>query len=201
MSGMIVVAGRTVMEVTDDFNRADGGLGANYVTIAATPRILGGKVQGGVPTMNTAAFYDARHTTAFTGDSQEVSFALANPAGIFGNSLGAGVFLRSTVTGDRVIGVVTGSTALIGTVTGNNPADRASAPIPTPTTARFTAIGNTYSLYVNGSSTPTVTWTDTAGAAGIGDDNRNWGVYVTAQTTFAGTSYGYAIDAVTARDL
>lgn len=199
---LIVVGGAPMVEVTDDFNRADGGLGANYVTLVSAPQIVGGKAQATAAGVNTSRVCDARHVTPLSGDAQEIVCTVANPSGTYSNTLGSGAFLRCSAAGDRVAVGITSDKVAIVTYSGGTWTDRGSVASATPNTVRLTAIGNVYTVFVNGSATPAVTWTDSSGVIGIGDTNRFFGVYASSQTNFASTTtYGYGIDSITARDL
>ncbi|MCC3311547.1 hypothetical protein [Nocardia africana] len=188
--------------VTDDFNRADGGLGANWTTIGANaPVIASNRAQAGTPGIGQTLAYIARHNTALTTDTQEVVFvpiaATVGPT----PAQGAGAFLRSTSAGNFVCVSVTDTQAFINTYISGTFTNRAtSGTISAPTSVRFTAVGNVYSVYINGSATAAVTWTDSGALIGIGSSNRYFGLFSNAVYSFSGGNRGYAIDSIIARD-
>lgn len=66
----------------------------------------------------------------------------------------------------------------------------------------MTAVGNVYSVYINGSGTAAATWTDTGGLIAIGSGTRGVGVLTVGSTNAINqTTRGYAIDSWTAQDL
>ncbi|MGV9742856.1 hypothetical protein [Nocardia farcinica] len=189
--------------IVDDFNRADDGMGPDYTTLGAqAPVLVSNRVQAASPPNNTSLIYAARHNGLLLSDNQEIVFApIAATAGS-SLGLGGGAFLRCSAGGDRVEALVTNNQAVVNTRIGGTAVNRAAASISTPTSVRMTAIGNVYSIYVNGSSTPAVTWTDTGAVIGIGPSTRHAGVVCVGSTSNFGTvSRGYAIDSWTARDL
>ncbi|NEW33859.1 hypothetical protein GV791_14990 [Nocardia cyriacigeorgica] len=193
----------TGITVTDDFNRADGGLGANYTTIGANaPVIATNRAQAGVPGYNAGnVVYLARHNTALTSDTQEISWNIIAPTANTTPSLGGGCFLRSTTGGDMVLVSVTDTQVHINTRIGGTFANRATGSVSSPKSARLTAVGNVYSVYINGAGTPAVTWTDSGGVIGIGGSNRSFGIYASAANSFGTVTRGWGIDAFTARDI
>ncbi|MEV0080922.1 hypothetical protein AB0H58_31305 [Nocardia neocaledoniensis] len=188
--------------LTDDFNRADGGLGASWTTLGTAPVIATNRVQGATPSLGQTVYYAARHSTALTSDSQEVSFTpIAATAGAT-PSLGGGAFLRSDTSGSRVEIAITNNQIIIGTRISGTATNRATATVTPPTTVRATAIGNVYSAYLDGSPTPAVTWTDSGNVIPIGVNNRFAGVVLVANTSFGSvTTRGWALDSWTAQDL
>ncbi|MEV4123739.1 hypothetical protein [Nocardia sp. NPDC049707] len=200
---IFVMAGRPGLVVADDFNRADAAnLGTNYTILGSSPVIASGRAQGGTPTIGQAIAYAARNNTPLSSDGQEIAFTLATATTGSSPGLGGGCFLRSTAGGDRVEAAITDSLAVISTRIGGTATTRASVAISSPTTARLTAAGTLYSLYINGATTPTVTWTDTGSIIGIGASTRYFGLTVAANTDFASvTTRAYAIDGYVARDL
>ncbi|WP_181320968.1 DUF7257 domain-containing protein [Nocardia nova] len=189
--------------VTDDFNRADAAsLGANYTVIGGnSPVIATNRAQAGTPGFSQTLAYIARHNTALTTDTQEVVFvpiaATVGPT----PAQGAGAFLRSTSAGNFVCVSVTDTQAFINTFISGTFTNRAtSGTIAAPTSVRFTAVGNVYSVYINGSAAAAVTWTDSGALLGIGSSNRYFGLFSNATYSFSGGNRGYAIDSITARD-
>ncbi|MFI6168862.1 hypothetical protein ACIBCN_18925 [Nocardia sp. NPDC051052] len=192
--------------VGDNFNRQNGGLGSDYITIDNAPVIATNRAQAGTPGNGSGTvLYGARHKTPLTTGNQQILFTVINPdtpAGQINLALNGGCFLRGSATDPkiRVEALVSASQAFIVTRVGSV-LTRASGPIPTPSAVRFTAIGNTYRVYINGSTTPAATWMDTDGAIGTGTANLSVGVVTFADTSFGGaTTRGYAIDEFSARD-
>ena len=70
----------------DDFNRADGALGANWTTVLGSPAVAGNVFKGGGGTVQHVALWNDTF-----GNDQVATF---DPAGLFG-----GVVLRATGTG------------------------------------------------------------------------------------------------------
>ncbi|MBF6063005.1 hypothetical protein IU500_12485 [Nocardia terpenica] len=186
--------------VSDDFARPDGGLGTAYTALGDAPVIAAGRVQADTPGFQQTVVYAARHNTALTTDTQEIVFTPTAPTGAANLGLGGGCFLRGTASGDRIEALVTDTQAVIITRIGGTTTSRESALILTPRTVRFTAVGNTYSIYVNSAPEPSVTWTDHAATIAIGPGNRHIGVVVIGQSGL-NVLRGYAIDDYTARDV
>ncbi|WP_454199608.1 hypothetical protein [Nocardia sp. Marseille-Q1738] len=203
---MFVVAGRSGATYSDDFNRANGGLGSNWVTLTAAPVISSNKAQGGTTgPVNASTVYGARWTAALLSDAQESIATAVTPTGTASLGLGAGPFLRCNSSGDRVEALVTNNTCFIFTRISGTPTQRASQAgltINSGTVVRITAIGNLYSVYLAGSGTPTVTWTDSGGVIAIGSTTRYVGLTVITSEDFAGNpSYSYALDDWSAADI
>lgn len=188
--------------LADDFNRSDGALGASWTTIGTAPVIATNRAQGATPSLGQTVYYAARHTTALSGDSQEVVFypvaATAGPSA----ALGGGAFLRCDSSGNRVEIAITNTQVIIGTRISGTATNRATASASSPTSVRLTAIGNVYTAYLDGSSTPAVTWTDSGNLITIGSTTRYAGIVVVANTNFASqTTRGWGIDSWTAQDV
>jgi hypothetical protein len=201
----IVIVPSGGVSYSDNFDRANGGLGANWVTITNAPVISTNKVQGGTTgPAGASTVYGARWTTALLTDAQEVTSTAVTPTGTASLGLGAGPFLRCNSSGDRVEALVTNTTAYIFTRIGGTPTQRASqaATINSGTLVRLTAVGDVYSVYLGGSGTPTVTWTDSGSVIAIGSGTRYVGLTAITSEDFASNpSYSYALDDWTASDI
>lgn len=192
---------QTGVTLTDDFNRANGALGASWTAIGTAPTIVTNRAQAGTPGFNTTVFYAARHATPLTGDTQEVTFvpiaATANAAA----TVGGGAFLRCDSSGNRVEVAITNTQVIIGTRISGTATNRATASSTGTPSVRMTAVGNVYSAYLNGSGTPAVTWTDSGGLVSIGSGNRYVGIVTAAIDSFGSVSRGWSIDSWTAADI
>lgn len=190
----------TGAQYSDDFDRANGPLGANWVTLGSfAPVIDGNKAQAGTSgPSNTGTVYPARWAQPVATDTHEVSCVVITPATAPNLQRGGGVFVRCDSAGNRVEALVSDTDAYIFTRIGGTLTQRATIPaaIPSGTALRIRASGNVYSVYLAGSSTPALTWTDTGGAISIGANNRYVGILTAGTENFSGTptGYGYAID-------
>lgn len=191
------------LTIVDNFNRTDAStLGADYTVVGGnSPVLKSNRAQAGDPAWGTNVTYIARHNTQLLGDVQEITFVpIAATAG-FSASLGGGMFLRGTTGGDFVNVSVDANKAYINTYLSGTFANRAtSAAGSSPTLVRLTAAGSLYSVYINGGSTPAITWNDSGGLIGIGAANRSFGVVCSGSNSFGTSSRGYGIDEYTARD-
>lgn len=193
---------RTLIQLADTFNRADGAIGSDWTGAITAPVIATNRAQAATPPTSTTTVYGAKHVTALTSDSQEVTFVPIAPTTGSALGLGGGAFLRCAASGDRVEVAVTNTQAVISTRIGGTGTSRATVSISTPTAVRMTAIGNVYSVYINGSGTPAATWTDSGGLIAIGSGTRGVGIVCVGSTNAINqTTRGYAIDSWTAQDL
>lgn len=193
------------VEYSDNFDRANGALGANWATMGTWPPpvINGNKAQGGTtaPTSQGRA-YAARYASALRGDTQEVEFIVVNPTGTAALNIGGGAFVRANSTGDRVDLIVTNNSVHLMTRIGSNTVDQAAA-TGLPTIAAGTAfklrcVGNVYTGYRAG--VQVVQWTDSSGLIAIGSGTRHAGVLCVEQKNQLGSpSWGWAIDNWVAR--
>lgn len=197
----------TVLIATDDFNRADGGLGSDWTTISNAPVIATNKAQGGTTGASGATtIYASRNNNLFTADTpEEVVFTLATPTGTAALGNGGGAWLRGTsgtasATHSRVSVGFTNSMCYINLWNGTGGANQQTFAFGTFTSGmvvRFAVVGNVYSAYVDGSGTATVTWTDSFNY--ISQSNHYWGIETVTSENFSGIpSYGFAIDTITA---
>nr|WP_148307080.1 hypothetical protein [Nocardia nova] len=188
--------------MSDDFNRTDStSLGANYTVIGGnSPVIATNRAQAGSPAFNASLAYIAVHNTALLTDTQEIAWTVIAAASGSSPTRGGGCLLRGTIAGDFVAASLTNTQAFINTYISGTWATRATLSISTPTTARFTAIGNVYTLYVSGSGTAAGSWTDTGGVIEVGPDARHVGVFSNAANGGV-VGRGYAIDDFIARDI
>lgn len=195
------VAVKVGVSLSDDFNRANGALGANWTAIGTAPTIVTNRAQAGTPGFNSTVFYAARHVTVLNGDTQEVTFvpiaATANAAA----TVGGGAFLRCDSSGNRVEVAITSTQVIIGTRISGTATNRATAASTGTPSVRMTAVGTLYSAYLNGSGTPAVTWTDSGGLVSIGSGNRYAGIVTAAIDSFGSVSRGWSIDSWTAADI
>lgn len=195
------VAVKVGVSLSDDFNRANGALGANWTAIGTAPTIVTNRAQAGTPGFNSTVFYAARHVTALNGDTQEVTFvpiaATANAAA----TVGGGAFLRCDSSGNRVEVAITSTQVIIGTRISGTATNRATASSTGTPSVRMTAVGTLYSAYLNGSGTPAVTWTDSGGLVSIGSGNRYAGIVTATIDSFGSVSRGWSIDSWTAADI
>ncbi|WP_280201406.1 hypothetical protein [Nocardia cyriacigeorgica] len=171
------------------------------------PVIANNVAQGGLTGgSNAATIYLARWASPLTSDSQEVSGIVVAPSPAY-LVLGGGGLLRCNSAGDHVEALFTDTGAYILTRTGSGTAtartSQTGLSIPSGTAWRFTAVGNVYSIYLGGSGTPTVTWTDTGGAISIGPGSRYVGIVLGTQENISGVAqgYGYNIDNWVGRDI
>ncbi len=193
---------RTLIQLADTFNRADGAIGSDWTGAVTAPVIATNRAQAATPPTSTTTVYGAKHITALTSDSQEVTFVPVAPTTGSSLGLGGGAFLRCAASGDRVEVAVTNTQAVISTRIGGTGTSRATVSISTPTAVRMTAIGNVYSVYINGSGTPAASWTDSGGLIAIGSGTRGVGIVCVGSTNAINqTTRGYAIDSWTAQDI
>ncbi|WP_280429744.1 hypothetical protein [Nocardia brasiliensis] len=194
----------SALEVTDNFNRGDGALGP-YTTLAGNaPLIASGRAQAGAPLSGSGTVvYAAYHNTPLTSQDQEIDFTVAPPTGTLDATLGGGCFLRCAANGNRVEVLVYDDEVIIATRIGGTAANKRTTPIAAmPTRIRCTAVGTTYTVYLNGSSTAAMSWPDSGGSPAISLSNRFFGVVTLGDPGFlSGPERGYAIDGYTARDL
>ncbi|MFE2995013.1 hypothetical protein ACFXG4_08380 [Nocardia sp. NPDC059246] len=185
---------------SDDFNRTDAStLGSNWVTLGSnSPTIATNRAQSGSPGTNVSAAYAARYTSALASDTIEASIVTIAPTLGNTNQTGVytGVIVRCNAAGtlwvEALIGynnvLVLGTRDSAGTFTARpnslNSGSTAEVSISTPTSLRLTANGTTYSAYVNGSTTPAWTWSDSGGVVAVGSSTRYVGVVCTAQNSF-----------------
>lgn len=203
---MFVVAGRSGATYSDDLNRANGGLGSNWVTLTNAPVINTNKAQGGTTGPNNAAtIYAARWTSALLTDTQRVDCTVQTPTGTAALGLGSGPIVRCDSSGNRVEALCTNNSVHIFTRisgTGTQRAQQTGLTINSGTAVGLTAVGNVYSIYLAGSGTPTLTWTDSGNLITIGSTTRYVGFVSIAQKDIGGNpSYGYAIDDWVGADL
>ncbi|MFI7527494.1 hypothetical protein [Nocardia salmonicida] len=193
---------RVLVQLADTFNRADGALGASWTGAITAPTIVTNRAQAGTPATNVTTLYGARHVTDLSSNDQEITFVpIASTTGS-ALGLGGGGFLRCAASGDRVEVAVTNTQCIISTRIGGTGTSRQTVSISTPTSVRMTAIGNVYSVYINGSGTAAATWTDTGGLIAIGSGTRGVGIVTVGSTNAINqTTRGYAIDSWTAQDL
>lgn len=196
------VAEKVGVSLSDDFNRANGALGANWTAIGTAPTIITNRAEAGTPGVNQTVVYAARHVTPLSSDTQEVTWTpIAATLGST-TSLGGAAFLRSTSGGDRVEVAITNTQVIINTRIGGTSTSRATASASSPTSVRMTAVGNVYSAYLNGSGTAAVTWTDSGNVITIGSTTRYVGIVCVANTNFArSTTRGWSVDAWSAADI
>ncbi|WP_040739804.1 hypothetical protein [Nocardia tenerifensis] len=186
---------------TDDFNRANGALGANWVTIDYAPLIAGNRVQDNGAFVNAARWTAPLHT-----DSHEVSCAIVSRGIGYGGAY-TGVFLRGAANKNRVEAVVTSNTVAIRTWIGGVPKVRSNkfgVSLMGGVALRCTAVGNVYNVYLAGAPTPIITWTDTDAMIPVAATNRFAGLICEIADDGTGTGnqvYGFAIDDWQARDI
>lgn len=204
---IFVVAHRPGITYNDNFNRSNGALGANWVTIGSHgPVVSSNRAQAGTSgPSNAGTVYVARYTSPVFGDGQKADCNVVTPTGTSALGLGGGVMVRANTSGDRVEALVTSNSAHIFTRIGGTATERAvqtGLSVSSGTALRLTAIGNLYSLYLAGSGTPTTTWTDSGGVIDIDSSTRYVGIVCIAQKDIGGnSSYGYAIDDWAGADL
>ena len=203
----VATAEETGVTYSDNFNRANGALGSNWVTIAETPLIVSNQAQGGTTgAINTYTQFRARWTNAVLTDTQEVSGTVGTPSTAATPALAGGLILRCNSSGDHVSASITNTAVYIVTRTSGTDTQQAttgSLTIPAGTAVRFTAVGNVYRIYLNGSATPTATWTDSGNLIAIGSGTRYVGLFTSAHKNFIGTTdqFGYCIDNWVGKDL
>lgn len=196
------VAEKVGVSLSDDFNRSNGALGANWTAIGTAPTIVTNRAEAGTPGLNTTVVYAARHNTPLGSDTQEVIWNPITATAGSSTSLGGAAFLRSTSGGDRVEVAITNTQVIINTRIGGTSTSRATASASSPTSVRMTAVGNVYSAYLNGSGTAAVTWTDSGNVITIGSTTRYVGIVCVANTNFASsTTRGWSVDAWSAADI
>ncbi len=198
---------QTAANYSDAFP-VDGPMSSNWVTLPNeyAPVVASQAARAGSTGPNGAgSVYGARWKDPVFTDTQEVTFNVVTPAQGAALGIGGGGILRCNSAGDRAEALITNSSVHVFTRIGGTAANRASAnlSVPTGTAVRFTAVGNVYRIYLNGSGTPAVTWTDSGGLIGIGASNRYVGIVTVGQKSGDGTvvQYGYAIDNWIGRDL
>ncbi|QIS16399.1 DUF7257 domain-containing protein [Nocardia arthritidis] len=178
---------------SDNFNRADGALGANWVAIGShAPVIAGNKADspyaGGA---NSSVSYVARWSAPSESDDQDVAVTLAAPAGDQSGSLYAGVVLRAGAGDGPMVTVVATETGIrivtLNSLTASTVrAETNGLTIAPGTKLRVTAVGNTYQAYLAG--TQRISWTDTANVVSKGVNYRFVGIWISAATDALGSS-------------
>ncbi|WP_306358715.1 MULTISPECIES: hypothetical protein [unclassified Nocardia] len=194
--------------VTDPFSGGDGAIGPNYTAVGSNLVVASGRAQAGQPgSFNATVLYASRHNTALLTDDQEVVIDLVapSPAGTADYSNTTGCFLRCDAAGTtRYEVAVSNSKLYVNSRVNNEVTVRAGSSgktIPTPTQVRVTAIGSTYTVYINGVQQHQ--WVDSASSPfqPVGPSNRHFGLAAVGSDQIGSAKRGYGIDTVTARDL
>lgn len=207
-----VVATMSALTLADDFNRANGALGANWVGYdTGVPIVSTNRAQAGTTgPSNANTIYSARHATPLLSDDVEVSFTTIAPTGTYDGARGTAAIVRAaegTVAASRngvVMGVVNNA-AYLNTYVGGTVTQQATASslsIPTGAVIRCRAVNNVYSMYLGEATTPMLTWTDSGNIITRGAGRRYWGIEFVGTKNFSGSSStGYGMDNVSAKDL
>ncbi len=195
--------------LTDTFNRADGSIGTSWTSATLAPVINTNKAQAGTGgSTNATNVHYAVHNTPLGTTDHEVEFTVANPVGTADLDRGTAGIVRATeasttqATRSYVCGGVTSTAAYINTYVNGTAAQRQTKTgisVPAGAVVRFRAQGNKYTLYVNG--TEQVSWTGTGNAFAVTSANQRFGFEVSNVRSLSSTSYGYAVDSLTARTI
>lgn len=203
---MFVIAHRPGVTYSDDFNRANGGLGSNWTTLTNAPVIASNVAQAGTTgPSNTFTVYGARWVDPVLTNNQEVSCTVHTPPAPSTPTLGSGLVLHCDSSGNRVEAVIASDAVYFFTRISGTGTQRASQTVTvnSGTAIRATAVGNVYSIYLAGSGTATLTWTDSGNLVGSGSSNRYLGLITLSQKNIGGSisGYGYNIDNWVGKDL
>ncbi|QBS43876.1 hypothetical protein [Nocardia sp. CS682] len=194
----------SALEVSDNFAGQDGALGPYTALAGNAPLRASGRAQAGAPLSGSGnVVYAAYHNTSLTSQDQEIDFTVIAPTGSLDATLGGGCFLRCAANGNRAEILVYDDEVVIATRIGGTSSAKRSTPITAmPTRIRCTAVGTTYTVYLNGSSTAAMSWADAGANPVVSLSNRFFGVVTVGNPGFlGGPERGYAIDGFTARDL
>ncbi|MGW4119903.1 DUF7257 domain-containing protein [Nocardia sp. NPDC004711] len=207
------MAGRAGVQVGDDFNRADASsLGANWTPLGNSGTglaIATNRAQAPNAPTNQTVIWANRHNTQPTTDNVDVSAVpIAPTTNPDVANLYAGVMLRCNSAGTLWVEALLTSTKLWiitragagGTANFQGSAGSTGATISSPTSWRFTAVGNLYSAYINGGSTAVATWTDSGGVVPINSTTRYFGIVGSSKDTIGSPTRGYGIDSWTGKD-
>lgn len=186
----------------DDFNRANENLTTPWTQVN-NPRVNSNRCEatGTVPFSGTTTCW-AVHQDPLALDIQEVTSAVISPVGTQAGTQFSSIVLRSTsaaTTGTKVAFEFSSSSGnAIASYSGTTRTSQATngTNIATGDIVRFTAVGNVYTGYVNG--TQRVQWTDTGNVVTIGASNRHFGLIVRVQGTFGSGSWSFALNDITA---
>lgn len=186
-----------------DFN-STGPLPSGWTTSSPAPTVINGAAQA--PTSSTSLSVYATYNQDLASNDVSVTVtAVAPTTPVAGEE--SGIMLRGglgwKIDPHAELSFSTANGCTIKSVSGGVATVRASTTtnIAHGDTIEFTAVGNVYRAYRNGSTTPFLTWTDTGNIVNPG---RKFGFYVAAIRsggTFGTTYYTPAIDAIEARDI
>lgn len=154
------------------------GLATMHVTSGiARPNTLG----SGAGTTTWFATYVGGDTLGALGsNNNRVSARMVTTGRGAATNMSCGLYLRGQAifnVGTRVeLSTFTGSSSVIWLNTNGVSTQRATgSSVPAGSIVSFEAIGNEYNGYLNDSTTPFISWTDTGNLATVGSSNRNWG--------------------------
>ncbi|TLF57010.1 hypothetical protein [Nocardia cyriacigeorgica] len=187
------------VEYSDNFDRANGALGANWAAMGAWPPavINGTRLSAERPLQTISAGRLRPATFRRCGPTRKKSNSSLSHRLAPALSIGGDGFVRANSTGDRVDLIVADTAVHIMTRIGSNTVIQATASglpaIASGTVFKLRAVGNVYTGYRAG--VQVVQWTDTGGLIAIGSGTRYAGVICIEQKNQLGTpSRGWAID-------
>lgn len=179
----VVVPGTLI----EPFNYSDGaGWGPNFRLDVNTPQLKNGAAQAGnlPPNSGAVQYWGTYIGGTISKDDCYISMRAQQPN--FGNGnntstdMRTGIFLRATNThgsGTKVgITLTTGNGCKIVSYNGGTETVRASSAqnIHHNALVEFRAVGNVYTGYLDGATTPFITWNDSANLAIRGTNNRKF---------------------------
>ncbi|MEV2222771.1 hypothetical protein AB0E01_23175 [Nocardia vinacea] len=186
--------------VSDNFNRSNGSLGSNWVTLGSNAPVIDTNmaVGGNTGTIGTSTAYLSRWTSARGSDNHSVACKAVATSLDGSSSIASGLFVRAHASDGRlVLGAFTNNK--VGIYTFASLSDittrvETSVTVSSGALIRFTAVSNAYRLYLNG--TEVASWIDTSGVITPGSDRRHTGLYAVATRSFAGSvsAWSYGID-------
>ncbi|MDH6279533.1 hypothetical protein [Prescottella agglutinans] len=186
-----------------DFN-ATGPLPAGWTTSSTAPTVINGSAQCPTSVGSSTSTWAVCSQDLAT-DDVSVFVTIVAPTTPYASEE-SGIMLRGATPWSlgthAELSFSTGKGCAIKSVSGGAATVRASTTtnIAYGDTVEFTAVGNVYRAYRNGSTTPFLTWTDTGNLIEAGPFRRRFGFFVAAIRTDK-NYYTPAIDAIEARDI
>ncbi|MBB5915264.1 hypothetical protein BJY24_004131 [Nocardia transvalensis] len=163
---------------SDDFNRANGAMGANWTLGNGTQPQISSNMAA--QTGSSDGFFPARYNA---GQSSTDRWYVEWVVGATPTSVASGVLIRARSDWTQAVaaGCYSSGTAIatVTSATGSGSVTRASnsTTFAAGDTLRVQADGNVYTVFKNGVSIG-LSWTDSGGVIGTGSNNRWGGLYV-----------------------
>lgn len=201
-------------DVTDDFNRADGLLGANWTTFAygadtsVVPRVISNQFRAPATLTNNQNNQCSALYTGVACTKNDMATRATMTVGE--NGLYMGPIVRGDAAGNNfVLAAITSATGTTGIHTRiNNVVTRRTTSATTAYAAadefELRAVGNVYTLIRNpdGAATTISTWTDSSNLFPVGATQRHGGLYHNSdRNTFGTQNNAPPLDNFRMRDL